>query len=90
MTIEVTDAAQDYLAEVGYDPVFGARPLKRAIQQELVDRLALAFLDGEIREGQHVVVDLRPDGSGLTFHTAGRADRREEQPEVVEGEIVGE
>ncbi len=59
MDIELTDAAKRYLAEVGYDPVYGARPLKRAIQRELQDPLALAILEGRFGEGDHIRVDYR-------------------------------
>jgi len=63
--MEVSDEARDYLAEVGYDPVYGARPLKRAIQRELQDSLALRLLAGEIRRGDTILIDRGPEG--LTF-----------------------
>src|SRR5512142_2573438 len=75
--LEVTDAAREYLAEVGYDPTFGARPLKRAIQRELQDPLALKILSGDFREGDTILVDRGPEG--LTFSVT--------EP-VVEGEVV--
>ncbi|MDA3040322.1 MAG: AAA family ATPase [Actinomycetota bacterium] len=56
LTLEVTDEARAKLAELGYDPAFGARPLKRVVQKEVVDRLALAILDGGIGEGDKVKV----------------------------------
>ncbi len=59
MGLEWTEGLRDYLAEVGYDPVFGARPLKRMIQREVQDPLALAILRGEFREGDTVRVDAR-------------------------------
>lgn len=65
ITISLTEAAKLYLAEKGYDPVFGARPLKRTIQRDLYDTLALAILEGHVREGDHILVDL--DGDALTF-----------------------
>ncbi|MFN2159082.1 MAG: ATP-dependent chaperone ClpB [Anaerolineales bacterium] len=61
-TLEVSEAAREYLAEVGYDPDFGARPLKRAIQRELQDPLALKILSGDIGEGELVQVDRGPEG----------------------------
>jgi ATP-dependent Clp protease ATP-binding subunit ClpB len=67
ITIELTAEAKAYLAERGWDPVYGARPLKRAIQRDLQDPLALAILEGRVREGDHVVVDVNLDGEGLTF-----------------------
>ncbi|MBN1667704.1 MAG: hypothetical protein JW862_11475, partial [Anaerolineales bacterium] len=55
-----------YLAEVGYDPDFGARPLKRAIQRELQDPLALKVLSGEISAGETVRADTGPEGLSFT------------------------
>jgi ATP-dependent Clp protease ATP-binding subunit ClpB len=57
ITLDVTPAAVALVAEVGYDPAFGARPLKRVIQREISDRLATAILDGTISEGDHITVD---------------------------------
>ena len=50
----LTDAARELLGDLGYDPTYGARPLKRVIQKQLVDRLAMAILEGEFREGDVV------------------------------------
>ncbi|MEY2423369.1 MAG: ATP-dependent Clp protease ATP-binding subunit ClpB [Acidimicrobiaceae bacterium] len=61
ITLEVTPAARALVAEVGYDPAFGARPLKRVIQREIGDRLATAILDGTIAEGDQVTVDAEGD-----------------------------
>ncbi|MGH3479771.1 MAG: ATP-dependent chaperone ClpB, partial [Nocardioidaceae bacterium] len=55
--LEVTDAAMATLAHKGYDPAFGARPLKRVIQRELADTLAMQILDGKVVEGDTVTVD---------------------------------
>jgi len=57
--LEMSKGALAYLAERGYDPVYGARPLKRLIQHDLVDRMALMLLDGHIKEGQTVKVDVK-------------------------------
>jgi len=57
ITLEVSHAAQVVLAEQGYDPVFGARPLKRLIQRELGDRLAVSILEGKLSDGDNVMVD---------------------------------
>jgi ATP-dependent Clp protease ATP-binding subunit ClpB len=65
LTLDVTDAAKAFLAREGWDPTYGARPLKRAIQRELQDPLALRILQGEFREGSTIRVDV--DGQGLTF-----------------------
>ncbi len=58
LTLRLTDRAREFLAEVGYDPVYGARPLKRAIQQHIQDPLALALLEGKFRQGDTVVADV--------------------------------
>jgi ATP-dependent Clp protease ATP-binding subunit ClpB len=62
---EVSESPRDYLAETGYNPDFGARPLKRTIQRELLDPLALKILAGEYKEGDIVHID-RGD-QGLVF-----------------------
>jgi ATP-dependent Clp protease ATP-binding subunit ClpB len=63
VTLKLTKQAKEFLASVGYDPAFGARPLKRAVQRFLIDPLALRLLDGSIKPGQTVEVDLpaRPE-----------------------------
>jgi ATP-dependent Clp protease ATP-binding subunit ClpB len=58
ITIELTEAAKELLVREGYDPTFGARPLKRTIQRRILDPLALEVLNGRIRDGDHVVVDV--------------------------------
>jgi len=65
-TLEVTPAARDFLIEVGYDPAYGARPLKRAIQRHLLDRLAVLLLEGDFAEGDRIVVDRGEDGLGFS------------------------
>src|SRR5947209_4141945 len=62
LTLEFTDRAKDYLAERGYDPVYGARPLRRAIQQEVETRLAQLIVAGEVRDGGRVRLDACPTG----------------------------
>jgi ATP-dependent Clp protease ATP-binding subunit ClpB len=65
LTLEVTDAAREWLAINGYDPMYGARPLRRLVQTAIGDALAKALLAGEIRDGQIVRVDMVSDRSGL-------------------------
>jgi ATP-dependent Clp protease ATP-binding subunit ClpB len=76
LTIELTEAAREAIADAGYDPAYGARPLKRAIQRMVQDPLATRLLRGEFKPGDHVVVDEGKDGS-ITFARGTRA------PEVV-------
>jgi ATP-dependent Clp protease ATP-binding subunit ClpB len=67
LSLVLADAAKDYLADRGYDPAFGARPLKRLIQREVQDPLAMKLLAGEIHDGDEITVDVGPDG--LVFAT---------------------
>jgi ATP-dependent Clp protease ATP-binding subunit ClpB len=62
LTLELTDSARDHLTTAGHDPTYGARPLRRLIQREVQDPLAMKLLSGEVREGDRVVVDAQ-DGS---------------------------
>ena len=66
LELAVTPAARLWLAENGYDPIYGARPLRRLMQQQIDDRLAQAILAGEIQDGDTVRVDLLEDNSGLS------------------------
>jgi ATP-dependent Clp protease ATP-binding subunit ClpB len=68
ITLELSDAAKAFVASHGYDPVYGARPLKRAIQKYILDPLSMDILEGKIREGQRVSVD--SDDGTLTFSAA--------------------
>jgi ATP-dependent Clp protease ATP-binding subunit ClpB len=72
LRLELTDAARGALAEAGWDPTYGARPLKRAIQRMLENPLALRLLEGEFAEGEVVRVDASEDG--LVFQKAGAAE----------------
>ncbi|QJA06811.1 ATP-dependent chaperone ClpB [Thermosulfurimonas marina] len=67
ITLELTDRAREWLANVGYDPVYGARPLRRAIQRYVEDPLAMKILAGEFGEGDHVVVDYDETKNELAF-----------------------
>ena len=69
ITLELTDDARDWLAEKGFDPVFGARPLKRVLQREIENKLAEEILSGWVQEGETLHIGLAPDKSGLTFET---------------------
>jgi ATP-dependent Clp protease ATP-binding subunit ClpB len=72
-TLEVSPQAREYLAEVGFDPDFGARPLKRAIQRELQDPLAMKLLAGELKPGETIRVERGPEGLSFTPVAAGEA-----------------
>ena len=64
LTLQVTDAAREWLALNGFDPVYGARPLRRLVQSSIGDQLAKALLSGDIRDGDAVVVDAPEDFTG--------------------------
>jgi ATP-dependent Clp protease ATP-binding subunit ClpB len=70
ITLEVSDAAREWLAITGYDPAYGARPLRRLVQKEIGDRLAKAVLSGEVRDGDTVTVDLDEANDSLTVQAA--------------------
>ncbi len=66
IAVELTAAAKARIAEIGYEPAFGARPLRRAIQKRIWDPLAIRILEGEFREGDKVTIDADPK-AGFTF-----------------------
>jgi len=76
INLEVTDGAKTFLAENGYDAVYGARPLKRTIQKLIQDPLAMRILQGEFKDGDKIKIDA--DGKQLVFQSAGRASRTED------------
>jgi ATP-dependent Clp protease ATP-binding subunit ClpB len=71
--LELTDKARDYFAEHGYDPVYGARPLRRMLQRELETAIGRKLLAGEVRDGSHVVVDAGPQGLQFSTREGQRA-----------------
>ena len=77
ISLELTDAAKELLFTEGYDPNFGARPLKRAIQKLVQDPLALRILDGEVLHGDHVVVDADKKASKMMFKVSTRVGEKE-------------
>jgi ATP-dependent Clp protease ATP-binding subunit ClpB len=77
LTLEVTPAAKTVIAAEGYDPVYGARPLKRAIQRLLQNPLAMAVLEGKYSDGDRIQVDRAKDGTTLTFQRVPATGVRE-------------
>lgn len=90
LTLAVTPDARAWLAERGYDPVFGARPLRRLIQSEIQDRLAMAILSGGVHDGDVVRVDVAADGSQLVLTSAGSAasESASDDDDVIEAELL--
>jgi ATP-dependent Clp protease ATP-binding subunit ClpB len=73
LALELTPAARAWIAKTGYDPEFGARPLKRVLQREIADPIALELLKGSYQPGDTITVDATPDG-GLTFESVATAE----------------
>ncbi len=77
ISLELTDAAKELMFTEGFDPNFGARPLKRAIQKLVQDPLALKILDGEVLHGDHVIVDADKSAGRMTFEVSRRVGEKE-------------
>jgi len=69
ITLQVTPAAREWLALTGYDPAYGARPLRRLVQREIGDRLARALLSGEVRDGATAIVDRDDETDTLVLNS---------------------
>ena len=67
IAIELTEEAQQWLVNAGFDPIYGARPLRRLVQTAVGDKLAVAILSGDVKDGDSVTVGADPDGSGLSL-----------------------
>jgi ATP-dependent Clp protease ATP-binding subunit ClpB len=81
LDLDLTDAAKDWLADRGYDPAFGARPLKRVMQRQVANALSKELLNDRVQDGDHVQIDLADDENGLTFETPSAA-----RPDSVSGD----
>ncbi|CAN5597890.1 ATP-dependent chaperone ClpB [soil metagenome] len=91
LTLAVTPDARAWLSERGYDPAFGARPLRRLIQSEIQDRLAMAILSGGVHDGDLVRVDVAADGAVLVLTSSGPAavaDDGADDDDVIEAELI--
>jgi ATP-dependent Clp protease ATP-binding subunit ClpB len=77
ISLELTEVAKELLFTAGYDPNFGARPLKRAIQKLVQDPLALKILDGEVLHGDHVIVDADKKTGKMTFKVSERVGEKQ-------------
>ncbi|MBA3855514.1 MAG: type VI secretion system ATPase TssH, partial [Cyanobacteria bacterium PR.3.49] len=86
MFLTASESAEEWLAKTGYDPMYGARPLKRLIQKEIENPLSLHILQGDFMDGDKIAIDAAPDGHGLTFRKDGsvapeRLDDHEDKTE---------
>jgi ATP-dependent Clp protease ATP-binding subunit ClpB len=87
LTLAVTPDARSWLAERGYDPMFGARPLRRLIQSEVQNKLATALLSGGVHDGDSVRVDMAADGTGLVL-TSATPEPEFDDDDVIEAELL--
>jgi ATP-dependent Clp protease ATP-binding subunit ClpB len=76
--LKMSDKAKEWLAEKGFDPAYGARPLKRVIQKEIQDQLALKLLEGKFKEGDTISADVDSKKGGLVFKSGAASGRKEE------------
>ncbi|MFK0403134.1 ATP-dependent Clp protease ATP-binding subunit [Microbacterium sp. NPDC090225] len=88
LSLAVTPDARSWLAQRGYDPVFGARPLRRLIQSEVQNKLATALLSGGVRDGDTVRVDIAADGTGLVLTAEAPASVPDDDDDVIEAELL--
>ena len=80
ITVQLTDAARQWLAKAGYDPAFGARPLRRAIQKNVESPLSVELLSGKYKEGGAILVDVDEEKSRIIFHSSEPLKKKTKQP----------
>ncbi|HSL45779.1 MAG TPA: AAA family ATPase [Anaerolineales bacterium] len=80
ITVELTDAARQWLAKEGYDPAFGARPLRRAIQKHVESPLSVELLSGKYKDGATVIVDVDQEKNKISFETSEPVKKKSKQP----------
>jgi ATP-dependent Clp protease ATP-binding subunit ClpC len=80
ITVELSDAARKWLAKEGYDPAFGARPLRRAIQKHVESPLSVELLSGKYKDGATVQVDVDEEENKIVFRTSEPVRKRAKQP----------
>jgi ATP-dependent Clp protease ATP-binding subunit ClpC len=82
IVLRLTDAAREWLAEQGYDPEMGARPLKRVIQNQIEDKLSDALLSSKFKQGEPILIDAKDDEIVLTKDDAQQEEEKDEQAPV--------
>lgn len=83
LTCELKESARAWLARQGYDPNFGARPLRRALQKYIEGPLSMELLKGTFKAGDNVIIDLNPDDKGLVFSKSVDAETDDKPAEQV-------
>jgi ATP-dependent Clp protease ATP-binding subunit ClpC len=86
LSVTLTDAARKWLAEEGFDPIFGARPLRRALQKHVESPLSVSLLSGQFKEGDQVVVDLDAEKKGIVFNKNGHFEPKKKKSETRKAE----
>ncbi len=81
LSVTLTDAAREWLAKEGFDPIFGARPLRRALQKHVESPLSVSLLSGQFKEGDQVVVDLDAEKKEIIFNKNGHFEPKKKKPE---------
>ncbi len=81
LSVTLTDAAREWLAKEGFDPIFGARPLRRALQKHVESPLSVSLLSGQFKEGDQVVVDLDAEKKVIIFNKNGHFEPKKKKPE---------
>ena len=79
ITVQLTDAARNWLAKQGYDPAFGARPLRRAIQKSVESPLSVELLGGKFKDGATVMVDVDEENNKIVFQTSEAVKKKTKQ-----------
>jgi len=86
LSVTLTDAARKWLAEEGFDPIFGARPLRRALQKHVESPLSVSLLSGQFKEGDQVVVDLDAEKKEIVFNKNGNCEAKKKKSETRKAE----
>ena len=79
ITVQLTDAARNWLAKQGYDPAFGARPLRRAIQKSVESPLSVELLSGKFKDGATVMVNVDEENNKIVFQTSEAVKKKTKQ-----------
>jgi ATP-dependent Clp protease ATP-binding subunit ClpC len=86
LSVTLTDGARKWLAEEGFDPIFGARPLRRALQKHVESPLSVSLLSGQFKEGDQVVVDLDTEKKEIVFNKDGHFEPKKKKSETRKAE----
>jgi len=88
LSVTMTEAAREWLAKEGFDPIFGARPLRRALQKHVESPLSVSLLSGQFQEGDQVVVDLDEEKKQIVFHKNGQVEPKMKKSESKKPEPI--